>query len=285
MGGSALDNKLRFSAGLLQFNMTDGLDGNDETHSTGGHGLLTYNVSPTANYGAAARSDDGVHTNVSPTASGVPAANIPNAVIVPAIPVSVDQITRANQGLPFDIGNATYIPGRDDPDSTRDSSFYSTALVFRHSGWAPVSWQASYQRVHTDRTFINGVLGGGFQPTAESFGNYKARHRHHRRARVRQSDAVAQPDRRLRVRARGLLRQAGQQPAGAAAHADADAYSSERQRRLRLGAVRAAGPSAAGGLLRPRAGLFYLESRADRERHEQPIRRRARVGAAACDDG
>jgi vitamin B12 transporter len=175
VGGGALDNRLRFSAGLLQFTVQDGLDGHDETRSTGGHGQLHYNVSPSANlmvrmFG----SDDFVQTNVSPTASGVPAANIPQATIVPAVPVPVDQIARANQGLPFDIGNATYIPGRDDPDATRASAFYSTAVVFRHSGWSPVSWQASYHRVHTGRTFINGVRGAGFQPTAgESFTNPK----------------------------------------------------------------------------------------------------------------
>ncbi len=173
VSGGALEDRLRFSAGLLQFNMLDGLDGNDETRSTGGHGIVRYSVSPTASlmvrlFG----SDDRVQTNVSPTASGVPAANIPQQVIVDAIPVSVDQITLANQGLPFDVGNATYIPGRDDPDSRRSSAFYTTALAFQHSGWSPISWQASYQRVHTSRTFINGVLGPGFQPSgAENFSN------------------------------------------------------------------------------------------------------------------
>lgn len=173
LGGGALDNRLRYSAGVLQFNMTDGLDGNDDTRSTGGHGQLTYNVSPTANLMVRLlASDDRVNTNVSPTASGVPAANIPNSTIVPAIPVAVDQITRANAGLPFDIGNATYIPGRDDLDSTRDSSFYSTALAFRHSGWSMLSWQASYQRVRTDRTYNDGPLGSGFQPTGDSVSNF-----------------------------------------------------------------------------------------------------------------
>ena len=34
-----------------------------------------------------------------------------------------------------------------------------------------VSWRASYQRVHTDRVFLNGPLGPGFQTAAESFSN------------------------------------------------------------------------------------------------------------------
>jgi hypothetical protein len=61
------------------------------------------------------------------------------------------------------------MPGRDDPDSQRTSSFQTTALRFRHSGWSGLSWQASYQNVHTQRTFTNGVLGVGFQPQALSF--------------------------------------------------------------------------------------------------------------------
>jgi len=67
------------------------------------------------------------------------------------------------------VGEATFIPGRDDPDSLRTSAFHATALRFRHSAWSALSWQASYQRVHTRRTFTNGVLGVGFQPAAESF--------------------------------------------------------------------------------------------------------------------
>jgi outer membrane receptor for ferrienterochelin and colicin len=96
-------------------------------------------------------SDDRVELNTSPTASGIPAANIPQAIVVDAIP------------------NVTYFPGRDDPDSARTSRFLATALRFRHSGWAGLSWQASYQNVHTQRTFTNGVLGVGFQPQALNF--------------------------------------------------------------------------------------------------------------------
>lgn len=172
VSGGALGDRLRYSAGLLQFNLLDGLDGNDPARSTGGHGLVHYNVSPTVTVMARLLgSNDRVQTNTSPTASGVPAVNIGPSTIVDAIPVPPDQIDRSNHGLPFDIGGATYFPGRDDPDSLRRSAFSTTALQFRHSGWSGLSWQASYQRVHTRRTFTNGVLGRGFQPAAESFSN------------------------------------------------------------------------------------------------------------------
>jgi hypothetical protein len=114
-------------------------------------------------------SNDRVQTNTSPTTSGVPAVNIPQEIIVDARAVSPERIEASNRGLPLVVGAATYIPGRDDPDSLRTSAFHATALRFRHSRWSAVSWQASYQRVQTRRTFTNGALGVGFQPAAESF--------------------------------------------------------------------------------------------------------------------
>ena len=170
MSGGVLGDRLRYSAGGLQFNLFDGLDGDDATRSTGGQGMVQYDFSTTANLMVRVLgSNDRVELNSSPTAGGIPAANIPQATIVDAIAVSPDQIERSNRGLPPQIGNATYIPGRNDPDSLRTSSFLATALRFRHTGWLGMSWQASYQHVHTQRTFTNGVLGVGFQPAAVNF--------------------------------------------------------------------------------------------------------------------
>ncbi len=169
-GGGAWSDRLRYSAGVLQFNLLDGLDGNDATRSTGVNGMVQVEITPTASVMARVfGSNDRVQTNTSPTASGIPAANIPQAIIVNAVPVRTDDIALSNRGLPFQIGAATFFPGRDDPDSLRTSAFHATALRFRHSAWQWVSWQASYQHVYTRRIFTNGALGRGFQPAAESF--------------------------------------------------------------------------------------------------------------------
>ena len=168
-GGGAWNDRVRYSGGALQFNLLDGLDGNDANRSTGLNGLVELQVTPTATLMARVfGSNDRVQLNASPTASGIPAANIPQSVVVSAVPVAPDQIALSNRGLPFQIGSATFIPGRDDPDSERTSAFHTTALRFRHSAWQAVSWQASYQHVYTRRVFINGVRGPGFQPAAES---------------------------------------------------------------------------------------------------------------------
>ena len=170
VSGGALNDRVRYSVGALQFNLTDGLDGNDATRSTGIHGLVHADVTPTANLMVRVLgSNDRVQTNTSPTATGIPAANIPQTIIVDAIPVAPDQIALSNRDLPFAIAAATFLPARDDPDSRRTSAFHATALRFRHSRWSAFSWQASYQHVHTRRTFTNDVLGRGFQPAALSF--------------------------------------------------------------------------------------------------------------------
>jgi iron complex outermembrane receptor protein len=169
-GGGAWNDRLRYSGGALQFNLIDGLDGNDSNRSTGLSGLAELRVTPTATILARVfGSHDRVQTNTGPTASGIPAANIPQSIVVSAAPVDPAQIALSNEGLPFQIGTANVFPGRDDPDSERTSAFHTTALRFRHSAWQTVSWQASYQHVYTRRVFINGVLGRGFQPAAESF--------------------------------------------------------------------------------------------------------------------
>ena len=170
LNGGALANRLRYSAGVLQFNLLDGFDGDDANRSSGVHGLANYDVTPNAHVMVRVLgSTDRVETNSSPTATGIPAANISPTIIVDARPVPPEEIERSNQGLAPLVGDANLFPGRNDPDSLRTSAFHATALRFRHSAWSSVSWQASYQRVHTRRTFTNDVLGVGFQPAALSY--------------------------------------------------------------------------------------------------------------------
>ena len=173
VNGGGFDNKLAYSVGGLQWNVTDGLDGDDAARSSGWQGMLRYQLSPvTSLTGRVYGSDDRVALNSSATGSGIPAANVPDQTIVDAIPVDPEAIDRFNAGQPLVIGNATFIPGRNDPDSRRTSWFATNALLFQHAQSDRVSWQASYQRVHTNRVFLNGPLGPGFQAAAESFGNY-----------------------------------------------------------------------------------------------------------------
>jgi iron complex outermembrane receptor protein len=115
---------------------------------------------------------DRVDTNASPTASGVPAANIPDQAIVDAVAPSLDALERANAGQPFDIGSATFLPGRNDPDNARGSRFLTTAVTLRRVESDRASWQASYQRVATHRRYESGPLGPGFQTSTLSVSEF-----------------------------------------------------------------------------------------------------------------
>lgn len=173
MAGGAFGNRLKYSGGLLHLNMTRGVDGNDAYRSTGGQGFLRYDLTPTMSIsGRLWASNDFVQLNISPTTFGVPADNFPAAGIIPAIPLPPAQVEILNAGGTPNWGNATFIPGRDDPDSRRSSNFYTTAFTFRHALNARANWQGSYQRVHTSRVFQDGPAGTGFQPAAENYGRW-----------------------------------------------------------------------------------------------------------------
>jgi vitamin B12 transporter len=171
--GGALEDRLKYSTGLLHLNVSDGVDGDDATRSTGVQGFVRYDFSPTISLSARTYdSDDFVQLNISPTTSGIPATNLPVEGAIKAIALQQNQVRRLLNRESVDYGEATYIPGRDDPDNRRSSRFHSTALVFDHSINQFLGYKATYQKVHTSRIFINGPGGVGFQPVANNFGNY-----------------------------------------------------------------------------------------------------------------
>jgi len=163
-GGSALAGRLSYAVGGVHWLVRDGVDGDDRARSAGGHGSVRLQIDDATNVGVRVYgSNDTVHTNASPTAGGVPAANIPDQTIVDAVGLSLDELSRANAGQPFAVGSATFIPGRNDPDNLRDSHFQTTAITLRRVESDRASWQASYQRVGTHRHYASGPLGPGFQ--------------------------------------------------------------------------------------------------------------------------
>lgn len=174
LSGGAFRDRLKYTAGLSHLNVIQGVDGNDPWRSTGGQGFLRYDFTPTMNLSARLwGTDDFVMTNVGPSTTGIPTANFPSTGIIPAQILSPLNVALVNSGGQPDYTGANLIPGRDDPDSRRSLGFLSSAFVFRHALTPRVNWQASYQRVHTDRIFENGPGGGGFQPATSNFTLYR----------------------------------------------------------------------------------------------------------------
>ena len=172
-GGSLAGGRVSYSAGGLHWLVRDGLDGDDRARSAGGQGAVRAQLDARTSLGLRLYgSSDDVRTNASPTASGVPAANVPDATIVDAVPLSLDQLARANAGESFDPGGATFVPGRNDPDNTKASQFLTTALTLRRVESDRASWQATYQRVATHRRYASGPRGPGFQTSTLSLSEF-----------------------------------------------------------------------------------------------------------------
>ncbi len=170
LSGGAFRDRLKYTAGLSHLNVIQGVDGRDPWRSTGGQGFLRYDFTPTMNVSARLwGTDDFVMTNVGPSTAGVPTANFPATGIIPAQLLSPANVALLNAGGRPDYTGANLIPGRDDPDNRRSLGLLNSALVFRHALTPRVNWQASYQRVHTDRIFENGPGGGGFQPVTSDW--------------------------------------------------------------------------------------------------------------------
>jgi vitamin B12 transporter len=173
IAGGVLGDRFQYSAGILHLNVMSGVDGQDTNRSTGIQGFARYEFSPEFSLsGRFWGSDDFAQLNNSPTSFGVPLSNIPDNIVVPAIPLSRGGVRTLLAGGTPDFGNATYIPDANDPDSRRASRFENAAFIFRYIATPKVNWQASYQLVHTSRTYENGPLGIGFQPAALDYSNY-----------------------------------------------------------------------------------------------------------------
>jgi len=171
--GSAGDGRVRFGVGGLQLNVTDGVDGHDSTRSTGLQGAVTAQLRPgTTLWGRLWLSDDRVDLNTSPSAFETPVSNLGNGPVVPARPLDQGQVDRLAQGQPVDFGSATYVPGIDDPDDDRGSSFWTGALRLTQQWGRDVSLEGQYQHLHSDRRYTNRPGGSGFQPFVTSQSDY-----------------------------------------------------------------------------------------------------------------
>jgi iron complex outermembrane receptor protein len=156
VSGGALGGRLAFSAGGLGWNVAEGRDGDDAARSEGAQGAMRFDLDPATHVSVrylGAR--DRVATNASPTTSGILASDIPDATVVDAVP------------------GRTFLPGRNDPDARRRSSYQAVALRLERQQSARVSWQASYQRVHTTRAYANGPLGPGFQGASDTVSDFR----------------------------------------------------------------------------------------------------------------
>jgi iron complex outermembrane receptor protein len=156
LGGSGLDNRLQYSAGLGHLNVTRGVDNYNRYRNTTGNGLIDYSLRPgMVLRGRVLGADGFVQLNNTPAAG--PDSALPPAGYVPA------------------IGGITFIPNLDDPDYFRTSTFISTLVGVDHQVGPLLSYKITYQALLTDRNTVNGPLGVGYQPVYRNSSQFNGR--------------------------------------------------------------------------------------------------------------
>ncbi len=149
VAGGALNDRLQYSAGLAYVNVTEGVDGDDPFRDTSAQGSVSYRLSRTMLLRARLFGGDAfAKNNSSPLQTGV----LPASGIVNAVPL------------------VTFLPGADDPDSTRAGRFLNGALTLEGQPLAKLNYSLSYQTLVSSRRYGDGPAGTGFQP----FGNQRS---------------------------------------------------------------------------------------------------------------
>jgi vitamin B12 transporter len=165
VAGGAMHDRLFYSAGLSQVNVTDGVDGDDRARQTSLQGLLGYHFTPNVTLSGRVFANDAFTAlNESPAAAPGFAPPPPGS-LVRAIPLNLDEQRRVEaRGVPltpdnYNRGDANFIPGLNDPDNRRKSNFFSGALNFTQRLNDRASYRLSYHRVDVNRSFLDGPRG------------------------------------------------------------------------------------------------------------------------------
>jgi iron complex outermembrane receptor protein len=166
VGGGLLADRISYSVGVTRLAVADGVDGDDAAENTSAQGELGVRLGDRARISARFYGADASTTvNEGPSAVGA----LPPSGVVDARPLPVEELARYEAGVPIDalaLGNATFIPSTNDPDSRRASRFRSTLLLLSHQPSRGVGYRLFLHDVTTSRRFDDGPLGvSGFEPT------------------------------------------------------------------------------------------------------------------------
>ena len=158
-GGLAKD-RFVYSVGISHLNVVRGVRGNTPNRNSSGQVFAKYNFTPSLSLSGRVWASDAFQRSVdSPAFPSSLLLNFPASGVVKAIPLSDAQMALYEKGLPFNAGNATFVPGVPNPDGSRASSFNASAFILRHEISRKTSWRASYQKVNTKKAFYDGPAG------------------------------------------------------------------------------------------------------------------------------
>lgn len=156
LGGGFADDRFIYSGGISHLNVVNGIRGNNPTRNNGGQGFAKFKLTDKMSLSGRVSGSDvflrGAN-NVSFDAAVL--ANFPVTGPVPAIALAESQVKLLEQGLPYNAGNATFIPSYANPAQNRLSSSFTGALIFSHELTQNTSYRVSYQGVSTNRDYTS----------------------------------------------------------------------------------------------------------------------------------
>ncbi len=177
IGGGLLDQRLVYSGGFSHLNVIKGVDGFDPYRNTSGQGFAKYQLTSKASLSGRLWASNAFSAlNESPTFDPAVTANHPSSGPIQARALAASQVNRFARGESFTAGNATFIPGFNDPDNRRTSNFLASAVIFEHQPSPTASWRVSYHGVDTRRSFRDGPAGRSqFDPVFSNLSRFEGR--------------------------------------------------------------------------------------------------------------
>ena len=174
VAGGWRDDRLIYSAGLAHLNVTRGVDKDDTARNTSGQAFAKYRLTPASFLsGRIFVADTFAQLNDSPF--NAPNANLPATGIIEAIPLALEQQRLREAGLPVTLGNATFIPNLNDPDSRRSSNLLAGVVTFDQRINDALNLRLNYHGLATSRVFRDGPAGVRFEPLFNNESVFDAR--------------------------------------------------------------------------------------------------------------
>ena len=132
IGGGLAEDRFVYSSGFSHLNVVNGYRGGSPYRNNSAQGFAKYSFAPKVSLsGRVWGADAFLGLTESPAFPDSVVANFPASGNVPARPLPNSELSRFEQGMPFNAGSATFVPAQIDPDNRRVSSFLATALIFQ----------------------------------------------------------------------------------------------------------------------------------------------------------
>jgi iron complex outermembrane receptor protein len=168
LAGGFLHDRIDYSMGVADTDVTGGVGGDAPFRDLGTEGRVTFHLSPSIRLTARLFGADAfAKVRGEPDMIGTPSG----LGIVDAIPLSPALTALYQNGTPLsqiNTGNATFIPALDNPDSTRAARFIDAALILNGQASRELDYSVSYQLISNGRRYGDGPAGVDYQPAGST---------------------------------------------------------------------------------------------------------------------